>query len=286
VSAHARAGITERSKMAFAPNNVLEKRTMSAIVSGRGTPSVSGSVKMSRPARMAAAPKVRKGMRLELCTVPASAMKGATMPPTRAAWFAAPRTPGVVGMGGVEAGRGWGEQVRKEWSDWLAPCSSPWLHQEQRDPHHGMSNSARRGASRAASKRRRPRRRTGADDGREQLRGVYGCDGKGSGDAKLAHARQAHLRGAGGHKGARRARDAAEQRAAGHYVVATPAVCAGSGRGSALGLAPGGHELRGREGWGRRPAQTPWCKREGAARGVPSGPPPCRAAPMAQPVKR
>jgi hypothetical protein len=73
------------------------------MVSGSATPSVSGSVKMSRPASTEARPKVRKGTRLAEppTLLPASTMKGATMPPTRAAWFSAPRTAERTCAGGV-----------------------------------------------------------------------------------------------------------------------------------------------------------------------------------------
>jgi hypothetical protein len=49
---------------------------------------------MSSPASADAAPKIRNGAppALPSLRAPASAMKGATMPPTRAAWLTAPRT--------------------------------------------------------------------------------------------------------------------------------------------------------------------------------------------------
>lgn len=68
---------------------------LTCIVSGSGTPSVSGSVKISSPASMLVAPKVRKGTRLlppPPLALPAITMKGAMMPPTRAAWFSYPST--------------------------------------------------------------------------------------------------------------------------------------------------------------------------------------------------
>ncbi len=74
------------------PFHLHRSRPSPAMVSGSLVPSVSGSVKMRPPATRLATPKMTNGSAPLPRLAPSSTMKGAAMPPTRAAWFSAPST--------------------------------------------------------------------------------------------------------------------------------------------------------------------------------------------------